>query len=327
MRIGIIGCGNIAGTLASTMVKMGDGIQLVAAASRDIAKAEEFASRFGIEKAYGSYEELYQDEDIDLVYIAVPHSHHKKEMIDAINHGKAVLCEKAFCVNAAEAEEVFALAKEKRVFVAEAIWTRYMPSRKRIDEIISSGQIGRVVSISANLGYKIFQKQRISDPKLAGGALLDVGVYPLNFAMMFAHSDLASITGLANIKDGVDSRNSISLLFKDGSMASIYSDTEMISDRKGIIYGTEGTIVIENINNPEKLTVYNGDRNPVELSSETFEHEINGYEYEIRECAECLEKGLLEPPSMTWAETVRVLKVTDSLRSIWGIKLASEITV
>ena len=158
MRIGIIGCGNIAGTLASTMVKMGDGIQLVAAASRDIAKAEEFASRFGIEKAYGSYEELYQDEDIDLVYIAVPHSHHKKEMIDAINHGKAVLCEKAFCVNAAEAEEVFALAKEKRVFVAEAIWTRYMPSRKRIDEIISSGQIGRVVSISANLGYKIFQK-------------------------------------------------------------------------------------------------------------------------------------------------------------------------
>lgn len=327
MRIGIIGCGNIAGTLASTMVKMGDGIQLVAAASRDIAKAEEFASRFGIEKAYGSYEELYQDEDIDLVYIAVPHSHHKKEMIDAINHGKAVLCEKAFCVNAAEAEEVFALAKEKRVFVAEAIWTRYMPSRKRIDEIISSGQIGRVVSISANLGYKIFQKQRISDPKLAGGALLDVGVYPLNFAMMFAHSDLASITGLANIKDGVDSRNSISLLFKDGSMASIYSDTEMISDRKGIIYGTEGTIVIENINNPEKLTVYNGDRNPVELSSETFEHEINGYEYEIRECAECLEKGLLEPPSMPWAETVRVLKVTDSLRSIWGIKLASEITV
>ena len=327
MRIGIIGCGNIAGTLASTMVKMGDGIQLVAAASRDIAKAEEFASRFGIEKAYGSYEELYQDEDIDLVYIAVPHSHHKKEMIDAINHGKAVLCEKAFCVNAAEAEEVFALAKEKRVFVAEAIWTRYMPSRKRIDEIISSGQIGRVVSISANLGYKIFQKQRISDPKLAGGALLDVGVYPLNFAMMFAHSDLSSITGLANIKDGVDSRNSISLLFKDGSMASIYSDTEMISDRKGIIYGTEGTIVIENINNPEKLTVYNGDRNPVELSSETFEHEINGYEYEIRECAECLEKGLLEPPSMPWAETVRVLKVTDSLRSIWGIKLGSEITV
>ena len=325
MRIGIIGCGNIAGTLASTMVKMGDGIQLVAAASRDIAKAEEFASRFGIEKAYGSYEELYQDEDIDLVYIAVPHSHHKKEMIDAINHGKAVLCEKAFCVNAAEAEEVFALAKEKRVFVAEAIWTRYMPSRKRIDEIISSGQIGRVVSISANLGYKIFQKQRISDPKLAGGALLDVGVYPLNFAMMFAHSDLSSITGLANIKDGVDSRNSISLLFKDGSMASIYSDTEMISDRKGIIYGTEGTIVIENINNPEKLTVYNGDRNPVELSSETFEHEINGYEYELRAAKDAIEHGRTEPDAMPWSETLRVMRLMDTFRRVWGIKLASEL--
>ena len=327
MKIGIIGCGNIAATLADTMVRIGGDIQLIAAASRDLEKAREFASRFGIERAYGSYQELYQDSDVDLVYIAVPHSHHKQEMLEAISHGKAILCEKAFCVNAAEAEEVFAAAKARNVFVAEAIWTRYMPSRRKIDEIIASGKIGRVVSISANLGYKIAHKKRIQDPKLAGGALLDVGVYALNFAMMFAHSQLASISGLANIKDGVDARNSVSLAFQDGTMASVSSDTETNTDRRGIIYGTEGVIVIENINNPEKITVYDGEKKPQELSSETIEHEVNGYEYEIRECADCLAKGLLEPPSMPWAETVRVMKVMDSLRDIWGIKLGSEITL
>lgn len=327
MKIGIIGCGNIAATLAGTMVKMGGDIQLQAAASRDLAKAQEFAGRFGIGKAYGSYDELYQDEEIDLVYVAVPHSHHKQVMLDAISHGKAVLCEKSFTVNAAEAEEVFAAAKAKNVLVAEAIWTRYMPSRRKIDDIIASGKIGRVVSISANLGYKIWHKPRISDPRLAGGALLDVGVYPLNFAMMFAHSQLASISGLANVKDGVDSRNSVALLFKDGTMASVYSDTETITDRKGIIYGTDGFIEIENVNNPEKITVYNGERNPEVISTESIEHEINGYEYEIRECADCLADGLIEPPSMPWSETLRVMKVMDSLRSIWDIKLGSEITL
>ena len=148
LRIGILGCGNIAGTLAGTMVRMPETLRIEACASRDKAKAEEFASRFDIPKAYGSYEELYEDSDIDLIYIATPHSHHKQQMIAALEHGRNVLSEKAFTVNEKEAKEVFDLAKEKGLFAGEAIWTRYMPSRRIIDGIISSG--GGAVAVSSS---------------------------------------------------------------------------------------------------------------------------------------------------------------------------------
>ena len=150
MRIGIVGCGNIAHTLCSTMVRLKDHMEVVAVAARDEERAKAFAAEFGVPRAYGSYGELYRDEEVDLVYVAVPHSHHKAVMLDALSSGKNVLCEKAFTVNAAEAREVFDLAREKGLFVAEAIWTRYMPSRTMIDSIIASGRIGRVTTISAN---------------------------------------------------------------------------------------------------------------------------------------------------------------------------------
>ena len=326
LRIGIVGCGNIAGTLAGTMVRMPDTLRIVACASRDKAKAEEFASRFDIPKAYGSYEELYEDQDVDLVYIATPHSHHKEQMLDALSHGRNVLSEKAFTVNEREAMEVFALAKEKKLFAGEAIWTRYMPSRRTIDGIIASGRIGKVVSISANLGYQIFHKERIRNPHLAGGALLDVGIYPLNFALMAAGKDtVKSMTGLAVEEGGVDVRSSFSLVFSSGIAASIYTDSQTTTDRRGIIYGTDGMIEVQNVNNPEEIRIYSGDRNPELLETIPVTHEINGYEYELREAAECIEKGRLEPESMPWNETLRVLRIMDSLRSIWGIKLASEL--
>ena len=327
LRIGILGCGNIASTLAATMLQMTDRIRIEAVASRDKAKAEEFASRFGVEKAYGSYDELYEDESVDLVYVATPHSHHKDIMIDALNHGKHILCEKAFCVNAEEAEEVFALAKSKNLFVAEAIWTRYMPSRQMINDIISSGKLGKITTISANLGYKILQKPRIADPKLAGGALLDVGVYPLNFVLMAKEGvSVDTVTGsCVKTEQGVDARNMIEISFTDSTQTVIYSETESVTDRRGIIYGTEGTLVVENVNNPEELKLYSPDRSPVLLETTKIEHEVNGYEYELLSACDSIEKGLLEDPHMPWSETLRVLRYTDALRSIWEIKLASEL--
>ena len=326
LRIGILGCGNIAGTLAGTMVRMPDILRIEACASRDKSKAEEFASRFDIPKAYGSYEELYEDPDVDLVYIATPHSHHKMQMLDALSHGKNVLSEKAFTVNEREAMEVFALAREKKLFAGEAIWTRYMPSRRMIDGIISSGRIGKVCSISANLGYKLFHKERIRDPHLAGGALLDIGIYPLNFALMAAAGDsVRSLTGLASEEGGVDARASFSLIFSSGISASVYYDGQTTTDRRGIIYGTDGIIEVMNVNNPEEIRIYSTDRNPEFLETIPVSHGISGYEYELKEAAECIEKGRLEPESMPWNETLRVLRIMDSLRSLWGIKLASEL--
>ena len=325
--IGIAGCGNIAHTLAPVMCHYPDRMKVVAAAARDAGRAADFAAEFGIPRSYGSYTEMFEDPDVDLVYVATPHSHHKDIMIDALEHGKHVLCEKAFCVNAKEAEEVFALAKSRGLFVAEAIWTRYMPSRKMINDVISSGKIGRVTTITANLGYKILHKPRISEPELAGGALLDVGVYPLNFVLMAKEgAGIDSVTGsCVRTEKGVDARNMIQINFSDSSQAVIFSESEAVTDRRGIIYGTEGTLVVENVNNPEELKLYSADRSPVLLETVRIEHEVNGYEYELLSACDSIEKGLLEDPHMPWSETLRVLRYTDALRSIWGIRLAGEL--
>ena len=327
MRIGIVGCGNIASTLAPVMNHYPDVMKIEAAASRSKEKAEEFASRFSIGKAYGSYEELYEDADVDIVYVATPHSHHKEIMLDALNHGKHILCEKAFCVNAAEAREVFALAKEKNLYVAEAIWTRYMPSRKMINDIIASGRIGKVTTVSANLGYKIMHKPRISDPRLAGGALLDIGIYPLNFAFMVKEGvGVESMSGTCvKSETGVDVRNMIQISFADSSQAVLFSDAETVTDRMGVIYGTEGRIDVVNVNNPEEIRIYSGDRNPVLLETIPVKEEINGYEYELESVCRCIEEGRLEDEHMSHSETLRVLRYMDALRELWGIRLASEL--
>ena len=327
LRIGIVGCGNIASSLAPVMQALSPVMRVEAVAARDKERAEAFAAQHGVTKAYVSYQELYEDVDVDMVYVATPHSHHKAVMLDAISHGKHVLCEKAFTVNAAEAQEVFDLAKEKGVYVAEAIWTRYMPSRQKIVDVIASGRIGEVVRISANLGYKILHKPRIAEPSLAGGALLDVGIYPFNFALMAMEGvGISSINGDAVKTDkGVDKRNTITIDFENGASAVVFSDSDTVTDRKGIIYGTEGRIDVINVNNPERIELWSGDRDPVLLEAEDITHNVSGYEYELLSAADCISKGLTEDPHMPWSETLRVLRYFDALRELWGIKLASEL--
>ena len=187
MKVGIIGAGRIAANMAKTLNGMDDAVAY-AIAARNLDRAQKFAKEWGFEKAYGSYEELVNDPEVELIYIATPHPFHIEHAKLCITHGKPVLCEKPFTVNAAGAKEVFDLAKEKEVFITEAIWTRYLPSRKIIDDIIASGEIGELKGISANLGYDMRTKERLINPELAGGALLDVGIYPLNFASMYRNA-------------------------------------------------------------------------------------------------------------------------------------------
>ena len=183
MKIGILGAGGIAVQMAKTVAGMKD-VENYAVAARSFERAQAFAEKYGFSKAYGSYEEMLADPQVDLVYIATPHSHHYLHAKMCLEAGKNVLCEKAFTVNADQARKLFALAKEKNLLITEAIWTRYMPSRKMIDDIISSGVIGEVTAVIANLNYAISEVERIRKPELAGGALLDVGVYTINFASM-----------------------------------------------------------------------------------------------------------------------------------------------
>lgn len=322
MNIGILGAGNIASTMAKTLNSM-KGVKCYAVASRDLARAKNFALEHRIQNAYGSYEELASDPAIDIIYIATPHSHHAEHAKLCIEHGKAVLCEKAFAKNAAEAKSVLDFAKEKNVLVTEAIWTRYMPSRKLIDEIIASGIIGKITSLSANLHYNISHRERLVNPALAGGALLDVGIYTLNFALMHFGSEIERVESSAALtKTGVDGTNSVTIYYKDGRAAFLNSGMFSRSDRKGIFFGERGYIVVENINNPNSICVFDERDNLVKKVE--VPPQISGYEYEVEETVAALSAKKLECDSMPHRETLRVMEIMDSLRKSWGVKFPGE---
>lgn len=321
-NIAIMGAGNIAGVMAETIGKMKNA-RCYAVGSRNKDKAVEFARKFGCKKAYGSYEELAADKKVDLVYIATPHSEHYENARLCIENGKAVLCEKAFTANAAQAEALLAFAEEKKVLITEAIWTRYMPMLKTIREVLASGAIGVPTMLTANLGYVINGVARMTEPALAGGALLDVGVYTLNFASMLFGTDVKKVSSVCTYtKTGVDEQNSVTMVFEDGKMAVLNSSMLSLSDRKGIIHGTKGFAVVENINNYESMTVYDTDYKKVAKYNRP--KQISGYEYEVEACIRALEAGELECPEMPHAETIRIMKLMDSIRYEWGIKYPFE---
>lgn len=323
MKIGIIGAGHIAETVAHTM-EMLTQAECYAVSSRSLDKAQAFAKRHGFEKAYGSYEELLADEDVELVYIATPHSHHYRNMKQCINAGKHVLCEKSFTVNAQQAEEIFRLAKEKGVLVTEAIWTRYMPSRAIINDLLAEGVIGEVKTLTANLDYAVSEKERIIRPELAGGALLDVGIYPLNFALMHFGNKIADKHSVVHLTDtGVDGQNVMTLSYEDGRLAVLTSGIYGISDRQGIFYGTTGCLVVDNINDPLEVRIYGKDHKLVKTVP--MPEQINGYEYEILEAIACIQKGELECPSMPHEDTLEVLRMMDGFRREWGVRYPAEI--
>ena len=317
MKLAILGPGRIAHTVAPALVALPE-IECYAVASTNLARAEAFAEEFGFQKAYGSYEEMLRDPQVELVYITTPHSHHYAQMMLCLAHGKHVICEKAFTVNAAQAKEVFALAKEKGLYAAEAIWTRYMPSRKIIQDIIDSGIIGRLNVVTGNLSYKIDYKERLVDPNLAGGALLDVGIYGLNFALMHFGDDIERVESSVQMTpSGVDGMESITIFFKDGRMAVLNHSMYARSDRKGIFHGDKGYVVVENINNPNAINVFN-DRDEL-LAHYDVPEQINGYEYEFMEAVRCIEAGKTESDSMPAAESIKVMELMDTLRKQWGL--------
>lgn len=317
MKIGILGCGVMAETFADTLRQMGE-VECYAAASRTLKRAEEFAGKYGFKKAYGSYEELCADPEVELIYIATPHSSHFDNMKLCIRHKKPVLCEKSFTVNAREAEQIREYAEREQVFVAEAIWTRYMPSRNMIQEIIDSGIIGDISVLTANLSYPISHKERIMRPELAGGALLDIGVYGVNFAMMHFGTDIERIESSVRMTDtGVDAMESITIFFRGGRMAVLTHDIYSRSDRKGIFYGEKGYIIVENINNPQSISVYDTEDRLVRRMD--VPKQISGYEYEVLECIDAVRSGEKESTSMPLSDTIKVMEIMDQLRGQWGL--------
>ena len=318
LRVGIIGTGWIAEKAAITLNGT-ECCEALAVGSRSQEKADEFAAKWGIPKAYGSYTELIADPDIDLVYVGTPHSHHFDVTKEALQAGKPCLVEKAFMANHRQAKEIVDLAHERKVFLAEAIWTRYQPVVKMVRDLMAEGRIGTPRLLTATLGYSMGEKPRIMRPDLCGGALLDLGVYALNFVRMFFSADIVSMESqCVKSTTGMDLTNAISLVLSDGMLCNLQSSAACVGDNIGVIAGTEGNLIIDNINNPQQITVNGPDRTYIETIH--VPKQITGYEYQFVACRQALIDGLLEPREMPHAETLYIMELMDGLRRKWDVR-------
>ena len=318
LRVGIIGTGWIADKAAITLNGLSN-CEAYAVGSRTKETAEAFANNYDIPHAYGSYSELIADPDVDLVDIGTPHSHHYDVTREALLAGKPCLVEKAFMANARQTEEILSLAHQRGVFIAEAIWTRYQPAVGIVRDLIFSGRIGQPRLLTATLGYSMGDKPRIMRADLCGGALLDLGVYALNFARMFFPADIISIDGTCvKSATGMDLTNAMTLVLKDGMLCNLQSSAACVGDNIGVIAGTEGNLIIDNINNPQTIIVNGPDRTYVETIR--VPQQITGYEYQFVACRQALIDGLLEPREMPHAETLYIMQLMDGFRQKWDVR-------
>lgn len=329
MKFAILGCGHIATKMAAAvkcLEKRGDGVEAYAVASRTQAKADDFAQQYGFQKAYGSYRELVEDPDVDLIYIATPHSQHYESALLCIDAGKNVLVEKAFCANALQASEVIALAEERGVFLCEAMWTRFLPAVKIVKDWIAAGRIGKVESVEADFSMALSHIERLHDPALAGGALLDLGIYSLTFADLFLGDPQIGGEGNTVVKTesksvlfetGVDATDWINLTYKNGQRAYLKTSMVAPTHNEGVIHGTAGFIRVQNLNDMVELQVF--DKAGTLCETLTPPRLSNCYEYEVLGCKDALEKGLKECPQMPHAKTMQFMEWMDSLRASWGV--------
>lgn len=319
LNIAILGAGHIAGKMAKTLSFLRDIVNPYAIASRDISRAERMTSENGFAKAYGSYEDMLSDPAVDVVYIATPNNLHHAQALACVEHGKHVICEKPFTLRAEEAEKIFNAAKARGLFVLEAMWPRFQPVARIIHEIIDSGEIGAPRYLQATFGLAIAGKERVIRPELGGGALLDLGIYPLNFAAMHfgLPEDDGCVSSSATLTaSGVDDQSTITLTYSDGRMASLSTSITAAMGAYGRISGTLGTIEIPQLTRCESLIVRKIPSN--EEHTITCPFDYNGYEYEIRAAAKAIGNGLCECSEMPWSETLRIVRLMENLRREWG---------
>ncbi len=328
IRIGIAGTGAIAAVMARTLGMMkasGDDCAVLAAiASRDIARAQAFIRDNGCDgaKAFGSYAEMAASGAIDLAYIAVPNQAHLAVATQFLSRGVSCLVEKPFCVNLGEAKNLYECADAHKALATEGIWTRYQPMRSMIAGALKSGIIGDPMFVEANLSYEIASKERLVRPDYAGGAMLDLGVYVLNFAIMaFGHPQDAECKCVKNAS-GCDMTDCISLSFDGGRMASLNVSAMCLGHREGAVFGRRGYLTVDNVNNPQILRIYGPKYELVE--ERRAPAQLTGFEYEVREAARALEEGRSECPSMPRDETLYVQGLMDSLRAQCGVVFPME---
>lgn len=321
IRFGVIGAGKIAQVFSTAVQKMGGHLEAIA--SRDMEKARSYQKEYGYQKAYGSYEEMLNDSDVDCVYVATPHGLHYEHMMMALGHNKHVICEKSFTLNAIQAKKVFETANRKKLFVMEAMWTRYLPVTQEVKRLIDSGLIGDITTIDVSFGFDAGHRRgRLFDPAMGGGALLDIGVYVITCATLFLGipKHVESVVEL-DPTHGFDLSETIDFHYENAH-AHLKCSLQEKLDNIAHIKGTKGQIDLINFWMVEHAIVY--DENHQIIQEIRIPHPINGFEYQIQGAIDAIESKKLESPIILHQSTLDVMKLMDELRKSWGLSFPNE---
>lgn len=319
VNIGILGAGRIARKFAHDIQYVKEA-KLYAVGARSIEGAKQFADEFNVPKYYGCYEELVNDENVDLIYISTPNSFHKEHTLLCLNHKKAVICEKPFASDADEAKEMIDTARRNNVFLMEAMWTRFFPTVKKVREWIQEGKIGEVRLVQGDFGFKEDNKEDIRFNKaFAGGAVMDVGIYPISFASMIYKKQPEEIFASAKIGEtGVDEIISVLMTYEDNKVAHADAALILETPRNIQISGDKGYIVLPDVwAHARSAFVYSNDR--VLIDQYEDKTEGIGYQFEIEEAVKCLKQGKTESSIMSLDETLEIMQTLDRIRKQIGI--------
>ena len=321
LRFGVIGAGAITKTFCDA-VNQHQG-ELYAIASRHFEKAKNYQDTYGFQKAYGDYEQMLSDPLVECVYIATPHGLHYEHMLLALKHKKHILCEKAFTLNEKQAKHIFELSKEYQCFVMEALWTRFLPITKTLKTLIDDHIIGDINLLEAEFSFSAPKdlEKRLFNPHLGGGALLDIGIYPINYANIFLGEPNTIKSHCEYAETQVDITNHITYEYPS-AYAKLTASFAYDKPRTATIYGTEGFITIPNFWSAETAMIYNKAGQLVKTL--TLPHLVNGFEYQIEETIRCIKENRLESPLMPHQETLKILRQMDYLRSQWNIRYPQE---
>jgi predicted dehydrogenase len=325
VRWGILGTGFIADLQASDLIDNGFTIQAVG--SRTAASAAEFAAKFSIASAHGSYEDLVADPDVDVVYISTPHPFHYENALLALNAGKHVLIEKPFAMNAWQAREIVDLAESKGLVALEAMWTRYLPHMVRIRELVRTGALGdvRTMIVDHNQNLPKDPQHRLNDPALGGGALLDLGIYPVSFAFDVLGAPV-NIRALASMTaTGVDRQTAMIFEYSDGQQALLHCALDTAGPNRASIIGTEGSIAIDSVwYTPSPFTRYDADGNVVEKYDEPVTG--RGMQYQAWELERLVRTGATANDILSARESVLVMETIDDVRRQIGLSYEADRT-
>jgi predicted dehydrogenase len=325
IKWGILGCGKIANKFAADL-KLVEDSELVAVASRNEPNAQEFCKTFGVKKYFTRYEELASAPDIDVIYVATPHGFHYDHTLMCLEHKKAVLCEKAFGLNYRQVHEMISFAKYQGVFLMEAFWTKFLPQYKKVIELIVTGEIGEVKLIQADFGFRAADPpaQRLYDPELGGGSLLDIGIYPVFLAQAILGKPTDVHAMITPYSTGVDEQCVITMKFENGALAVLFSTFSADTPVEAMIAGTEARIHMRNRfhNSISRLEIVSA-KDELKVI-EVHREDGYGYQFEARHVADCLRRGLTESPVMTHQHSLDLIETLDRIRKVCGITYKSD---